>query len=143
MEKFSITLNGYDPEEVNSFIDDVISRMEKLVVENQRLSVKIKRIQATKNNEAALEEKLNKAIMAVQETSDRMKELARTESAMIIEEARRNADAIIHEALLNAEKTEFEANRLKKNIAVYKNKIENILKSQLELNEEIDKIDFD
>ena len=33
MEKFNRTLRGYDPEEVNSFLDKVISQVEDMVSE--------------------------------------------------------------------------------------------------------------
>ena len=89
-----------------------------------------------------MENKLNKAIIAVQETSDRMKELARRESALIIEDAKRNANAIIHEALVEAEKTELEVNMIRKNIKVYKNRVTSLLQSQLEIADELDKIEI-
>lgn len=50
---------------------------------------------------------------------------------------------LVHEALLNAEKTEHEAMLLKKNITVYKNRVKNIIKSQLEIAEDLDKYDLD
>lgn len=142
MKTFRIVERGYDINEVNSFIDLVISRLEKVTTENNRNMAKIKELQAKIDETDDMESKLNKAILAVQETSDRMKELARTESTMIIEDAKRNADAIIHEALVNAEKTEYEAEVLKKNIKVYKSRIRNILTSQLELSEDLDKIEL-
>ena len=61
---------------------------------------------------------LNKAILAVQETADRMKSVAKEESRMIIEDAKRNANSIVHEALVKAEKTEIETAMLKKNIKI-------------------------
>lgn len=142
MKTFRIVERGYDINEVNSFIDLVISRLEKVNTENNRNMAKIKELQTKIDETDDMESKLNKAILAVQETSDRMKELARTESTMIIEDAKRNADAIIHEALVNAEKTEYEAEVLKKNIKVYKSRIRNILTSQLELSEDLDKIEL-
>ncbi len=142
MKTFRIVERGYDINEVNSFIDLVISRLEKVTTENNRNMAKIKELQTKIDETDDMESKLNKAILAVQETSDRMKELARTESTMIIEDAKRNADAIIHEALVNAEKTEYEAEVLKKNIKVYKSRIRNILTSQLELSEDLDKIEL-
>lgn len=142
MKTFRIVERGYDINEVNSFIDLVISRLEKVTTENNRNMAKIKELQTKIDETDDMESKLNKAILAVQETSDRMKELAKTESTMIIEDAKRNADAIIHEALVNAEKTEYEAEVLKKNIKVYKSRIRNILTSQLELSEDLDKIEL-
>ena len=118
MKRFTVVNEGYNMEEVNRFIDIVIKRLEKLNNENAMLQTKI----------SSLEE---------------IKSLAREEANMIVEEARNNANAIVHEALLNAEKTEHEAMLLKKNITVYKNRVKNIIKSQLEIAEDLDKYDLD
>lgn len=142
MKKFNIVQNGYNPAEVNHFVDMVITRMENLVEDNEKLKKQIEVLKRRNNDKDNMENKLNKALLAVQETSDKMKELARTESTMIIEDAKRNANAIVHEALVNAEKTEYEANLLRKNINVYKNRIKNILESQLEITEDLDKIEL-
>lgn len=142
VKTFKIVERGYDVKEVNAFLDLVISRLEKVTLQNNQNIEKIKALEEKINETEDMETKLNKAILAVQETSDRMKELARTESTMIIEDAKRNADAIIHEALVNAQKTEYEAELLRKNIKVYKNRIKNILASQLELSEDLDKVEL-
>ena len=125
MKRFTVVNEGYNMEEVNRFIDIVIKRLEKL------------------KEEKVSEIKVTEAIMAARDTSDKIKSLAREEANMIVEEARNNANAIVHEALLNAEKTEHEAMLLKKNITVYKNRVKNIIKSQLEIAEDLDKYDLD
>ncbi|CCZ57302.1 divIVA domain containing protein [Clostridium sp. CAG:762] len=142
MKKFSIVEKGYNQKEVNEFLDIVINRLEKVVAENNKLNLQIEELKKELKENGNAEERLNKAILAVQETSDRMKELARAESQMIIEDAKRNANSIIHEALVNAEKTEYQANCLRKNITVYKNRVKSILESQIEIAEDLDKIEI-
>lgn len=142
MKKFSIVEKGYNQKEVNEFLDIVINRLEKVVAENNKLNLQIEELKKELEENGNAEERLNKAILAVQETSDRMKELARAESQMIIEDAKRNANSIIHEALVNAEKTEYQANCLRKNITVYKNRVKSILESQIEIAEDLDKIEI-
>ena len=142
MKKFSIVEKGYNQKEVNEFLDIVINRVEKVVAENNKLNLQIEELKKELKENGNAEERLNKAILAVQETSDRMKELARAESQMIIEDAKRNANSIIHEALVNAEKTEYQANCLRKNITVYKNRVKSILESQIEIAEDLDKIEI-
>ena len=137
MEKFKIVSKGYDIEEVNELIDMMIERIEKLSREKLEALKEIERLKKTKST--GVDTRLQDALLAVQETADRMKELARTESKMIIDDAKKNANLIVNEALLNAEKTEYEANLLRKNISVYKNRIRTILESQLELLEDLDK----
>ena len=117
--------------------------IEKLNNENAMLQTKISSLEEKLKEEKVSEIKVTEAIMAARDTSDRIKSLAREEANMIVEEARNNANAIVHEALLNAEKTEHEAMLLKKNITVYKNRVKNIIKSQLEIAEDLDKYDLD
>ena len=143
MKRFTIVQNGYNVEEVNRFIDIVIKRLEKLNNDNSLLQVKISSLEEQLKEKKVEEVKLSEAIPAAQQTSDRIKTLAREEANMIVEQAKNNANSIVHEALLNAEKTEHEAMLLKKNITVYKNRVKNIIKSQLEIAEDLDKYDLD
>ena len=143
MKRFSIVENGYNIDEVNNFIDIVIRKLEKLSSDNTNYLMQLEELkkQVANNNstsnlkkeEASTEQKLSKALIAAQETTDKMKELAKEEANLIIKEAKENANAIIHEALLNAEKTEQKNELLKKNYNVYRAKIESLLKSGLEL----------
>lgn len=143
MKRFNIVSEGYNVDEVNRFIDIVIKRLEKLNNEKEELQLKVSSLEEKLRTEKSEEVRLSSALVAAQETSERMKSLAREEASMIIEEARNNANAIVHEALLTAEKTEHEAMLLKKNIVVYKNRVKNIIKSQLEIAEDLDKYDLD
>lgn len=143
MKRFSIAQEGYNIEEVNRFIDIVIKRLERLNDDNSMLEAKIVSLEEKLKEKNVSEAKLSEAIIAAQQTSDRIKSLAREEANMIVEEARNNANAIVHEALISAEKTEREANILKKNITVYKNRVKNIIKSQLEIADDLDKYDLD
>lgn len=145
MKRFSIVEKGYDIDEVNRFIDIVIGRLEKLNTENATYIAKIdklnQKIQEVKigNNDTS---KLEKAILAVQETNDRLKEVSREEARIIIEEARNNANSIIHEALIKAENIEQERNILEKNMRIYKERIKSIIESQLKIAEDLDKIEL-
>ena len=57
---------------------------------------------------------------------------------MILDEAKNNANSIVHEALIKAEKIEQEKMLLEKRIKVSKEKIKNILNSELELLNELE-----
>ena len=139
MKRFSIVEKGYDIDEVNRFIDIVISRLEKLNAENASYLAKIDSLNKKLNERNNIDTtKMERALLAIQDTSDRIKELAKKEANITLEEAKNNANSIIHEALLKAEKTENERMILEKNIKVYKEKIKNILLSQLKLAEDLD-----
>lgn len=145
MKRFSIVQNGYDIDEVNRFIDIVIRRLEKLDKENKDSLAQVEELKKkleerpTRSN---TNEDIAKAIIAAQDASEKMKSLAKEEARLIIEDAKRNANSIVHEALVQAAKTQNEASLLKKNITVYKNRVKNILKAQLEIAEELDQIEL-
>ena len=73
MKRFSIVNNGYNIEEVNNFIDIVIKKLEKLSQDNSNYLVQLEQLK--KENNQGMELKISKAILAAQETSDKMKEL--------------------------------------------------------------------
>ena len=146
MKRFSIVKNGYDIDEVNRFIDIVIGRLEKLNAENASYLAKIEKLeqklQEKNKNESVDTLKLEKAILAVQETNDKMKEVAREEAKIIVEEAKNNANSIVHEALVNAEKTEQERALLEKNMKIYKERIKSLVETQLRIVDDLDKVEL-
>lgn len=143
MKRFSIVDRGYDIDEVNRFIDIVIGRLEKLNTENATYVAKIEKLNLKlKENENYDSNKLEKAILAVQETSDKMKEIAREEARIIVDEAKNNANSIIHEALIKAEKTEYERVLLEKNMKVYKERVKSLIEAQLRIADDLDKVEL-
>ena len=56
MEKFSRVLRGYDPEEVNNFLDKVIEKVESMVSE---IEAKDKKIVELSNLDKQTKEKYN------------------------------------------------------------------------------------
>lgn len=152
MEKFNRALHGYDPEEVNEFVDQVIAQVEKMVSEIKLKDAKINELKSFEVENKRLKEKmvqyermentLNKAIIMAQKTSDQIKANAHKESEIILEDAKHNASRIVNEALIRAEKTEMEASMLKRNINLFKRRLKGLIEQQLEIVNDIDKVDF-
>lgn len=143
MKRFSITENGYDINEVNRFVDIVIRKLESLNKENNSYKEQLSELEKKLSSSQNIDEKLSSAILAAEEAAEKMKRLAKEESTMMIEDAKRNANAIIHEALVEAEKTQNETVYLKKNITVYKNRVKSLLQAQLEIADDLDSIKLD
>ncbi len=144
MKRFSIVPNGYDIDEVNNFVDVVIKRLEKLNSENasylSELSKLKEEVQKSKDNSSSnYEYQVTQAIIAANETANRMKQVAKDEATLIVNEAKDNATAIVHEALVNAQKTEQDAELLKKNVSVYMSRVKSLTEAQLKLLEDMDK----
>lgn len=152
-------MRGYDTEEVKSFLDQVIKKVEQMTSENKQKDLIIKNQEATiaelkkyEEENLKLRQKLehyermestfNKAIMMAQKTSDQMRLSAHKESETIIDDAKKNANRIVNEALLKAEKIELESNMLARNVRVFKKKIKDVIESQLEVVNDLDKIEM-
>lgn len=152
MEKFTRTLRGYDPDEVNHFIDKVISQVEIMVNDIKSKNKKIAELSSLEEENAKLKEKLatyermegtlNRAILMAEKTSEQIKLSAHQESETIINDAKRNANRIVNDALLRAEKTEMEADMLRRNITIFKRKLKSIIEAQLDMVNDIEKVDF-
>ena len=152
MDKFNRTLRGYDPEEVNSFLDQVIARVEKMVADIDKKDKEIKELKARLAETERLREKLeqyermedtlNRAILMAQKTSDQLKLAAHIESEIMMEDAKKNASRIVNEALMRAERIENDAITLKRNVNIFKRRLKDIIESQLEVIDEIDKVEL-
>ena len=152
MKEFARTANGYDPEEVNKFLDQVIDHIEKIISEMKTKDELIKNLEQENKQVAKLKDELEKyksmentlntAIVMAQRTSDQIKANANRESELIITDARHNANRVVNEALLRAEKIEMDSATLKRNVSMFKRKLRNIIEDQLALVDEIDKEDF-
>lgn len=159
MDKFSRSENGYNPEEVNKFLDQVIKKVEEMItdlkIKNKLLAEKDSEINELKKSIDSyshvkhrleqyerMESTLNNAILMAQKTSDQIKYNAHKESEIILEDAKKNASRIVNESLLKAEKHELEADMLKRNVNIFKKKLRNLIESQLEMVDDIEKVEF-
>ena len=152
MEKFNRTLRGYDPEEVNSFLDKVIAQVETMISDIKEKDAKIAELEKISLENKNLKEKLmqyermeatvNKTIMMAQKTSEQVRMSTQKECDAVLEDARCNANRIVNEALLRAEKTEQEANMLRRNINIFKRRVKDIVEAQLEVVNEMDQVEL-
>ena len=142
MEKFSTSFAGYKKEEVNKFIDDVIKQVESMINKLKAKDLEIEKLKNELERSKNLESTFNKAILVAEEAGQNLRNSARNEAKLIIEDAKRNADRIVNNALLKAEETEKNAERLRRNIIIFKRKLREILETQIELVDDIDRLDI-
>ena len=142
MEKFTTSKDGYNKNEVNKFVNDVIIEVESMISKLKEKDRKIEELTKTIEKYNNIELTLNKTILMAENSSNEMKKLAKEEAENLINEAKKNASRIVNEALLEAEKTQIESIRLKKKIVIFKKKLKIILENQIDMVNEIDNIDL-
>ena len=143
MDKFSYEANGYNRNEVNRFVGEVIDNTEAIIKRVKLQSRQIEDLKKELEHYKNIEGTLKQAIYNAQSASDNIKRLAREESDMILTEAKHNANRIVNEALLRAEKIELDSETLLRNTRVFKKKLKAIVEQQLEVVEEIEMLELE
>lgn len=142
MNNFNTVFRGYDKNEVKSYLDKVIKEYERLLNEKKMADNKINDLQMQLSKYEKLESTLNRALFSAETASDEIKKVARQEAESLINEAKRNANRIINDALIKAERANEDADRLRRNVTLLKRRLRAIIEGQLEVIEEMDRLEF-
>ena len=132
-KEFSRRLRGYDEDEVNEFLDQIIKDYEALIRDNKELQSQVQQLQEKLNHFLNIEETLSKTIIVAQEAADELKNNAKKEAQLIVKEAEKNADRIINEALAKSRRIALEIEEMKKQAAIYRARFRALVESQLDL----------
>lgn len=132
-KEFSRRLRGYDEDEVNEFLDQVIKDYESVIRENKELHNQMMSLQERLDHFLNIEETLSKTIIVAQEAADEVKNNAKKEAQLIIKESEKNADRIINESLSKSRKIAMEVEELKKQASIYRTRFRTLVEAQLEL----------
>lgn len=108
---FSTKMRGYNNNEVDDFLDQVIVDFEESLRERKELekALKIANEKLTYFNE--LKDALNQSIVVAQDTAEKLKESAEKESEVTLTSANADAETILRSAKEEAEMMLSEANR--------------------------------
>ncbi len=137
MKRFSNSFNGYNKEEVNSFVATVAKEYESMLEKLKAQDLEIEKLNINLEKYQNLEDTLNKTILVAEDASTQIKRMARDESKGIIDEAKKNASRIINDALIKAQKYEMDAEELRKRVVSFKKKYKQAMESEIEAIEEI------
>lgn len=137
-KEFRRVFRGYDEAEVDEFLDKVVEDYKQLLRDNQQLKESVKELEDKLAHYYNLEQTLHNAIVVAQETAEEVKANAKKEAQIMIREAELKSQNIIEEALEKVRKISQEVDELRRNARVYRSRLKNLLKAQLEMLEEDD-----
>lgn len=132
-KEFGRRLRGYDEDEVNEFLDQVIKDYEALIRENKDYHNQVHTLQEKLNHFTNIEETLSKTIIVAQNAADEVKTNSKKEAQLIVKEAEKNADRIINESLAKSRAVAIEVEELKKQASIYRTRFRSLVEAQLEL----------
>ena len=134
-------MNGYSVEEVDNFLDELTLDYEKLYKESNENKGKIAELEASLVKYKNLESTLQNTLVMAQSTADEIKKVAKQEAEQIVKDAQGTARGQLMEIEQQITIKTKELEDLKKQMDVYKAKMESLLISQLELLKDVNKED--
>lgn len=132
-KEFGKGFRGYNEDEVNEFLDQIIKDYEAAIRQNKELEEKVSQLSERLSHFANIEESLSKSIIIAQEAAEEVKTNAKKESQLILKEAEKNADRIINEALLKSRNIALETEELKKRAIIFRTRFKTLIEAQLEM----------
>ena len=134
-------VNGYSPEEVDDFLEEVALDYTKQTKELLDANKKIEELNASMQKYRTIEDTLQNTLIMAQTTADEVKKVAKQQAEQIINEAKtsvqKESDSLEQQIIYKRKDLE----DIKKQFDIYKAKMESLLISQLELIKEINKDD--
>lgn len=135
-KEFKKSFTGYNKEEVDVFLENVLKSYENTYRENIELKDKVGLLRDQIEKYNNLEETLKNTLVVAQSTADEVTKAARKKSELIIEDAEIRAKEELWKSELKVEKVISEYDLIKKEMIRFKNKYKCFLKAQLSTVEE-------
>lgn len=137
-------MNGYNVDEVDDFLDEIIVDFEKNYKDVSEMTTKIEELTESLKHYKEIEETLQNTLIMAQKTAEEVKNVAKEQADKIISDARKQSEELVSSSRQDLDKSvnelnqeirlkERELDELKKQFDIYKVKMEALLMSQLEL----------
>lgn len=132
-KEFRRSFRGYNEDEVDDFLDEVVRDFEELLRANAALKEQVEQLQTRVEQYRQLENTLHNTLIVAQETAEEVKENARKEAELIVRQAEAEAKRIIEEAQRRAREEEERVAALRREAAAFRARVRSLLESQLEI----------
>ncbi|MFZ7103193.1 MAG: DivIVA domain-containing protein [Peptococcaceae bacterium] len=137
-KEFKRALRGYDVDEVDEFLDEVIKDYEYLYKENLNLKDQVENIQDNITRYRDIEDTLHNTMILAQQTAEEVKKNAEKEAELIVKNAQQKAEEIISHERERIVELKNDYKELQKTVQQFKAQFKGFLIAQLELIEDGD-----
>jgi cell division initiation protein len=132
-QQFKKSMRGYDPVEVETFLEMVSNEVEDLISENRVQKDKLLQQETQLADYKNIEKTLQQTLMQAQETSGKSIENSKREAELIIKEAEVKASQIVEKARLDFAHVKEEISQLKARKESILSRMKVLLSSELNL----------
>lgn len=132
-------LRGYDPEEVDEFLDQIVEDYEELFKENSLLKEKINAMNEKIEHYSKIESTIQNTLLLAQNAAEQAKMSSQKEADMVIKHANDSAKKILDKAHTDVVSITQEYDRLKQEFVKFRAKFRNFITVQMETFEDLEK----
>ena len=138
-KEFKKGFRGYDTEEVDEFINEIIDNYEELFKENSRLKENLSRVNEKLEHYVKIENTIQNTLLLAQNAAEQAREASQKESDMILKNANEAAKKILDKAHDNVISINDEYEKVKQEFARFRAKFRNFMNAQTETFDELEK----
>lgn len=131
--QFRRQLFGYNRDEVDDFLDEIVTAFEDLIKDNSMLKEQVERLHAQVKEYQEREKTINATILSAQAASEQITENARKEAKLIVEEATIQADRLIKAGEERLRQASLEAANIRRQAQTVRSQLRSFLLTNLEL----------
>lgn len=138
-KEFRKMLRGYDPEEVDEFLDQIVEDYEELFKENSLLKEKINAMNEKIEHYSKIESTIQNTLLLAQNAAEQAKVSSQKEADIVIKHANDSAKKILDKAHTDVVSITQEYDRLKQEFVKFRAKFRNFITVQMETFEDLEK----
>ncbi len=131
-KEFSRSFRGYDEDEVDQFLDEVVQDFEKLYKESLELKERMGILKEQLEYYKSMEGTLKETLVTAQKTADEVMASAHKKAEIIIREAEQKAQKIIQDANEQVLKIRMEYEETRKQVEIFKARFRTLLQEYLQ-----------
>lgn len=131
-KQFARAKKGYDPDEVDDFLDLIILDMEKLIRENKQLKAELGKAHVQVDKHMSSEASVYETLEAAKSLMNDIAASAERRAEILLKNAEMEANIITRDARESVSKLTEDGNRLRTRLEMLRGRYKNLLEAELE-----------
>ena len=138
-KEFKKGFRGYDVEEVDEFMNEIIDNYEEIYKENSKLKESLSRVNEKLEHYIKIENTIQNTLLLAQNAAEQARESSQKEAELILKDANESAKRILDKAHNDVVSINDEYEKVKQEFIKFRAKFRNFMNAQTETFDELEK----
>ncbi|WP_300381764.1 DivIVA domain-containing protein [Clostridium sp.] len=138
-KEFKKSFRGYDSDEVDEFINEIIENYEELYKENSRMKENLSRVNEKLEHYVKIENTIQNTLLLAQNAAEQARESSQKEAELITRNANETAKKILDKSHNDVISINDEYEKVKQDFIKFRAKFRNFMNAQTETFDELEK----